>query len=116
MADQQQHGIARGLFEAFQQGVGGIHVHRLGGLEQHDLAPAQLRGLHHEANQVADLVDPDRFLRFLRLQHEVVRMGTGGQQLAGLALAACASGGGRWQSSWAAQCSARARLPIPAGP
>ncbi|MNE27761.1 hypothetical protein D3C80_1211820 [compost metagenome] len=75
--DQQQHRIARWLFEAFEQRVGGVDVHRLDRLDQHHLAPTQLRGLHHECHQLAHLVDLDRLVGLFRLEHKVVRVATG---------------------------------------
>ncbi|MCY1536290.1 hypothetical protein D9M68_717430 [compost metagenome] len=76
VADQQQNGIAGRFFQAFQQGVGGIQVHRFGWLDQHHLAPCELRGLHHEVDQLAYLVDLDRLVRLFRLQDVIVRVGT----------------------------------------
>ena len=89
MAHQQQHGIAGRLFKAFEQGVGRVDIHRLDRLDQHHFAPAHLRGLHHEAHQVAHLVDLDGLVRFLGLQHIVVRVTASLEQQAGLALATC---------------------------
>lgn len=82
MADQQQDGIAGRFFKAFEQGVGGVDVHRLDRLDQHHLAPAQLRGLHHETDQVANLVDLDRLVGFFGLQDVVIRVAASLEQQA----------------------------------
>lgn len=85
MTDQQQHSVAGGLFEAFEQGVGSVDVHRLNRLDQHHLAPTQLRRLHHESHQFAHLVDLDRLVGFLGFEDKVVRVAAGLEQQAGLA-------------------------------
>lgn len=88
MADQQQYRIAGRFFEAFQQGVGSIDVHRLHRLDQYHLTPAQLCGLHHESDQLAHLVDLDWLVGLLGLKDEVVRVAAGLEQQARLAPAA----------------------------
>ena len=74
MADQQQNGIAGRFFKAFEQGVGSVDVHRFNRLDQHHLAPAQLRGLHHKADQIPYLVNLDRLVGFFGFQDVVVGM------------------------------------------
>ncbi len=74
MADEQQHRIAGGLLEAFQQCVGRIQVHRFSRLQQYHLASTQLRRLGDEANQVAYLIDPDGLIDLFRLENVMVWM------------------------------------------
>ncbi|MNJ57042.1 hypothetical protein D3C77_526170 [compost metagenome] len=88
VTDQQHHGIAGRFLQALEQRVGGIQVHRFRRLQQQHLAAAELCRLHHEIHQLAHLIDPDRLVGFLRFENEIIRVGTGGQQVAGLALPA----------------------------
>ena len=59
MADQQQHGARRRLFQHLQQGVLGVAVHILRAIDDDD-APAALRGRQpQEGDRIADIVDDD---------------------------------------------------------
>ncbi len=88
MAYQQQHRVARGLFQALEQCIRGIDVHRLDRLDQHHLASALLGGLNHESNQITHLIDLDRLVGLFRFEHKVVGMAASLEQQAGFTLAA----------------------------
>ena len=77
-----------GFRKPFEQGVGGIQIHRLDGLKQHHLAPAELRRLRNETDQITHLIDTDRLVDIFRLENVVIRMCMCCQQLTGLATTA----------------------------
>src|SRR5690554_696567 len=78
----------RRLLEGFEQGIGGIQIHRLGRMQYHYLAPTLLRCLCHEVGQLPYRIDTNGLAFLLRLHQQTVRVGAGTQQLAAAALTA----------------------------
>src|SRR5690554_7075027 len=61
----------RRLLEGFEQGIGGIQIHRLGRMQYHYLAPTLLRCLCHEVGQLPYRIDTNG-LAFLRSEERRV--------------------------------------------
>lgn len=96
--DQQQVAIGCGFFERLQQGVGGVAVEQVGGVDDRHLRPTLPRGEHQPIGQLAHLLDRDFGAQFVGLFVEFqcedaqVGMAAGFGLLATPALAAGADG------------------------
>ena len=65
MADQQEERSCTRFLQGFQEGVGGIAVHGLGGMDEDDASPCPVGPDGEEFLQAPDLVDGDLLAGFL---------------------------------------------------